>query len=387
MHLAPALVLASLLSAPPAGAPVYLGLDLEFGHLTSTSDDAIRQGAILAVEEVNRAGGVLGGRPLALLERDNRSNPARGVENLRELAAVPDLVAVMGGKFSMVLLEQLPVTQELSVILLDPWAAADAIVDGKPGSFVFRLSLKDSWAMAALLSEARAREVRHVGLLTSSNAWGLSSEQAAREWLGRHPGLGLAGVEYFSWGERSYLDHYERLRAAGADAVVLVANEAEGAILVKELAALPKERRLPILSHWGVTGGDFPALCGPALRAVDLEVVQTFSFAGNRSPRALAVGQEARRRFSLATPEAAPSPVGLAHAYDLTRILALAIDLAGTTDRRRVRDALEQVRFEDGLVRRYGRPFTPERHEALTPGDLFLARWNPAGVLTPVRRP
>lgn len=387
LHPLLALALSTVLTAAPSGPPVYLGLDLEVGHLTSTSDEAIKQGAMLAIAEINRAGGVLRGRPLALLQRDNRSNPARGAENLRELAAVPDLVAVMGGKFSAVFLEQLPLTQELGVILLDPWAAADGIIDDKPGSFVFRLSLKDTWAMAALLDHARARGLRRPGLLTSANAWGRSSEQAARAWLGRNPGLGLAGVEFFNWGERSFLEHYQALRRAGADVVILVGNEAEGAILVKELAALPQAERLPILSHWGVTGGDFPAMCGTALQQVDLAVVQTFTFTGNRAPRAAAVLEAARRTFGLSGPAAIPSQVGLAHAYDLTRILARAIDLAGSTDRRKIRGALEQVRLEDGLVRHYDRPFTPERHEALGPEDAFLARWTAAGILSRVARP
>jgi branched-chain amino acid transport system substrate-binding protein len=374
----------ALAAAPTPGAPVLVGLDLEFGHTTSTSDDAIKLGAEVAVAEVNARGGVLGGRPLALVERDHRSNPARGVEDLRELAALPDLVAVLGGKFSPVFMEQLPVARELSVILLDPWAAADDVIDGQPGSFAFRLSLKDSWAMPALLAHARALGVKRVGLLLNLTAWGRSNERAARAALDRPSALTLAGVEWFSRGDPTLLPGYQALRAAGAQAVVLVANEAEGAVLVREVAALPGDQRLPLLSHWGITGGDFPRLCGPALRQVDLVVVQTFSFEGNRSPRARAVLQAARRSGAGAA-DALKSPVGLAQAYDLVQILARAVELAGSTDRRLVRDALERVRYDDGLVRRYGQPFTPARHEALGPEDLFLARWDDRGVLVPVR--
>jgi branched-chain amino acid transport system substrate-binding protein len=381
-----ALVVAAVVSAaPPAGRPVVIGLDLEYGHATSTSDDAITRGALLAVDEINRAGGVLGGRPLELVERDNRSNPARGVEDLRELAAVPELVAVMGGKFSPVFIRQLPVAHELGVVLLDPWASADPIVDnGRSPSFVFRLSLRDDWAMAALLGQARRRGLGRVGLLLSNTAWGRSSEVAAREWAAHHPGVALVGPEWFNWGDETLLPRYQALRAAGAQSVLLVANEGEGSTLVREVARLPAAERLPILAHAGITGGDFAALCGPALRHVDLSVVQSFSFFRTRSPRAAGVLEAARRRFRLAGPEAITSPAGLAQAYDLVHILARAVDLAGTTDRSRVRDALEKVRFGDGLVRRYGQPFTATRHEALSPEDLFLARWDARGVLVPL---
>jgi len=381
--LAPLLFVAALAAVQPR-PPVLIGLDLEFGHATSTSDDAIKLGAQLAVAEINARGGVLGGRPLSLVERDNRSNPARGVENLRSLAATPDLVAVLGGKFSPVFMEQVAVAQALKVILLDPWAAADEVVEGRPDSYVFRLSMKDGWAMPALLVRAQARGLGRVGLLLGNTAWGRSNERAARAWLASHPGVTLAGVEWFNWGDPTLLARYQALRAAGAQAVVLVANEQEGAVLVKELAALPAAERLPVLSHWGVTGGDFPAMCGPALQQVDLVVVQTFSFAGPRARRAAPVLAAAKASGALGV-AALRSPVGVGHAYDLVQILARAVDLAGSTDRPKVRDALERVRYGEGLVRRYGQPFSPTRHEALGPEDVFLARWDASGALVPLR--
>jgi branched-chain amino acid transport system substrate-binding protein len=75
--------------------------------------------------------------------------------------------------------------------------------------------------------------------------------------------------------------------------------------------------------------------------------------------------------------------VGAAQAYDLTHILALAIDRAGSTDRKAVRDALERIGTVRGLVKTYSPPFTPARHEALGPDDLLLARYRADGVLVP----
>jgi branched-chain amino acid transport system substrate-binding protein len=135
--------------------PVIIGFDAEAGHMTSTSDDAIQMGILTAIHEINAAGGVLGGRPLELLIKDNRSVPARGIKNIEEFAKIPDLVAVVGGKFSPVLLEEVPVIHQEKVILLDAWAAADTIVDnGKNPNFCFRLSLKDSWGIQTMMDFA-----------------------------------------------------------------------------------------------------------------------------------------------------------------------------------------------------------------------------------------
>lgn len=363
--------------------PVYLGLDVEAGHKSSTSDDAIRLGIWLAMEQVNRAGGVLGGRPLTLMERDNRSVPARAVENVRALAQIKDLVAVYCGKFSPVALELVPVVHELKIPLLDPWAAADKIVDnGHNPNYVFRLALKDSWAVPALLKHAQQRKLTTVGVLAPTSSWGRSSVAAAERYQAVHPGVKVSSVEWYSWGgEQSLLARYRRLTASGAKAILLVANESEGAMLVKEMAALPQGERVPVLSHWGVTGGDFASMAGPALREVDFVVVQTFAFDQLPAAQANRVLKELLQSTGLDDAARMPSAVGFAHAYDLTHLLARAIDKAGSTDRGAVRDALEQLGPYDGLVRRYSRPFTPERHEALAPEDLMIARYDEKGAL------
>jgi branched-chain amino acid transport system substrate-binding protein len=371
--------------AAPERAPVLVGLDLEFGHKTSTSAVAIREGALIAAEEINAAGGVLGGRPLRIVERDNRSVPARGVENLRELAAMPDLVAVVGGKYSSVLLEQLPVAAELGVPLLDAWAAADAIVDAPTTRrWAFRLSLRDDWAIAALLEHLGHDGVRRVGLLLPNSDWGRSCEHDAIA-LVRAGGPVAVTTRWFNWGDRSFGEHYAALRAAGADAVLIVMNESEGAAFVKEVAALPRAERLPIASHWGILGGDFPALTGPALHEVNLVVANTFDFAAARGATAARVAAAARRLFGEGDLACVSSGAGLAQAYDLVHLLARAVERAGGTDRRRVRAALEQVPGYRGLVREYARAFTPERHDALAPSDVHLARFDARGALERVR--
>ena len=120
------LVLATTMAVAAEKKPVYVGLDAELGYAGSTSAQAIRMGMLIAMEEINQAGGVLGGRPLKLIERDNKSLPARALENLKELAAQPDLVAVFGGRFSPTFIESLPLIHELKLPLIAPWSAGSA---------------------------------------------------------------------------------------------------------------------------------------------------------------------------------------------------------------------------------------------------------------------
>ncbi len=78
------------------------------------------------------------------------------------------------------------------------------------------------------------------------------------------------------------------------------------------------------------------------------------------------------------------SPVGTAHAYDIIHIQKSAIEAAGTTERTKVRAALERLDRYDGLVRVYDPPFTPARHDALDRTDFRLSRYTTTGAIMPL---
>jgi len=375
-----------LLCAPgfvlAAGKPVFIGLDAEFGYTSSTSAEAIREGIEIAMEEINRSGGVLGGRPLVLETKANHSVPARSIENIKDLAKKPDLVAVFCGRFSPTVLEALPTLHAEKMILLDPWSAADAIVDNnyRP-NYAFRLSLKDSWAMTVMLKHAQKQGVKRVGMLLLNTSWGRSNLSVAEKYVAAHPGLSITGTNWFNWNDKSFIEKYQSLRQGGAQAIILVSNANEAEILIREVAALAPAQRLPIVSHWGVTGGTLAELAGPALRQVDFSVVQTYSFIGDQSAEARQVVAAHNRLFKSSGARQIKSPVGVAHAYDLTHILALAINKAGSTDRKAIRSALEQLGSYRGLIRHYRPPFTADRHEALSAENVFMAEFAPDGAI------
>ncbi len=381
-----ALVLFAAGSARSDAGKVYIGLNAEAGHVTSTSDDAIRQGILLAIDEINRAGGVLGGRQLELLVRDNRAVAARAAAHYRELAETKDLVAVFCGKFSSGVLESLPLIHEQELVLLDPWAANDKVVEnGYAPNYAFRLSLKDSWAVPAMMGHARKRGISKVGLLLVNTSWGRNNNDVVKRYLAANSGISVVDTQWFNYGDNSLMPQYASIRKAGAKAVFYIGIEPEGAVLVREMAALPSGKRLPIISHWSVAGGDFPAMTGKALGDVDLAFVQTFDLHHDNGKRAQQLLAAARRLFGMKSFAEVKSPCGLAHAYDLTRILAMAIEKAGGTDRRKVRSALEQLRRYEGLVRIYDPPFTADRHEALSPENVFMARYGKDGAIRAVR--
>ncbi|XYJ09833.1 ABC transporter substrate-binding protein [Telluria sp. B2] len=382
--LAVLLAVCTAAAAAPAPVPVRIGLDAEFGLDNSTSAQAVELGLRTAIGEINRAGGVLGGRPVELVTKDHRSLPARGIRNIQEFARMPELVAVFGGRFSPVIIEELPTLKATRTLFMATWSSADMIVDnGMHPNYVYRLSLRDSLAMPKLLDTARKRGLRNVGLLLTNTSWGRSNLAAAEKFVAANKDIRIVQTAWYNWRDQTLVARYKTLRDAGAQVVVLVANDDEAAVLVREVAALPQAERMPILSHWGVTGGEFTRQAGPALHEVDFSVIQTFSFFKADKKQLARFMSSAAAVSPVRRIEDIQGPVGVAHAYDLMHILARAINLAGSTDRKAVRDALEKVREHRGLIKTYRPPFTPARHEALGERELLIARYRTDGVLVP----
>lgn len=357
-----------------AAEPIVVGLNADVSSINEAVGRAIERGALLAIEEINAAGGVLG-RPLELSVRDHRRNPARGVANVEAFAADERVVAILGGKHTPVILGELDTIHRLGVPYLIPWAAGTDLIDhGYRPSYTFRLSVRDAYAGQVLIEHAvHARGAHRVGLVLEQTGWGRSSESALLAAL-TEVGLQPVRVEWHNWGQTDFTPTIERLREAGAELIVFVGNAPEGVELVRAMERLPRDVQLPIISHWGVVGDALEQLLDTFEAEIDIDVLTTFSFADPPFPeRAAPVLARYLERFANqeAPIEVAAMP-GVAHAYDLVHILALAIERAGSTDRAAVRDALEALESYQGLVRDYAPPFSAERHDALEIGRAHV---------------
>lgn len=383
--LAAALLLCALtLHRAWAAEPVHIGFDGAYGIKTSTAEKSIERGVLAAMEEINAAGGVLGGRPLRLLTRDNQGLPARAKDNVADLAAVADMIGVLGGKYSPAIVESFAQGPALRVPLISVWGSADEITDATgSGSYVFRLSLKDSWGVQALLDRAaRSYQAKRVCAVLPNTAWGRSSDSVLKK---KNPKTDASVVftAWYNWGDTSFTETLSSCRSSGGQAVILVANEKEAASFFQEMARLPMPQRFPVVAHWGMASGVVHELAGDALAAVDHQVIQTFTFINNKRPAAQRLAKSLMTAGGFTSPAQIPSPVGAAHAYDMTHLLALAVNKAGSTNGAKVRQALENLPSHTGAVRLYAPAFTAKSHEALGPDQVIFVKIERTGALSP----
>lgn len=364
------------------GAPVKLGLAAAVSGGSAASGEAIRRGLLVAIDEINGRGGVLGGRKLELVVRDDEGNPSKGVTIARELVEREKVAAVFGGLHTTVALAQVPVWHELKTPYVGVWAAGTNITrNGRTPNYAFRVSANDDEVDRFLVRHATERlKKSKPGLLLENTAWGQSNEVGLAKYLA-DKGLKPVGVEKFNWNDPDMSPQLLRLKNAGADLVILVANAPEGAQVVKSRAKIGWE--VPILSHWGISGGRFAELTGDLSDGV--QFIQTYTFFGKLNERGQAVLRALREKFNVKGPEDVTAPVGTANAYDALHLVARAIEQAKSVEGPKVRDALENLKGDyAGLIKTYRRPFSPQQHDALTHEDYILVVWK-GGKIVPVQ--
>lgn len=369
---------------PANPPPVWIGFDDAYGLKTNTSATAIEWGIKAAMEEINAAGGVLNGRPLKLLTTDNKGLTARGRDNFIELAGTKDLIAVLGGKYSPVIVEMLPEAQRLQVPLISVWGSADPITDhDQTPSYTFRVSLKDAWGVEAMMKRLSSKySARQACAILPNTAWGRSAERVIQQKsVSNH--IRFPVVRWYNWGDASLKVHYQACLDSRTQGLLLVGNEKEAAVMIKEIAAQPPNLRLPVVSHWGAAGGTLHELATAELPLVRIDFIQTFSFIRNKRPRAQYLADWILKNTELKSSSDIPSPVGAAHAYDTVHLLASALKLGQSTDPRQIRNALERLPAFHGAVRHYARPFTSQRHDALDKSQVLFVKLTPTGQLIP----
>lgn len=365
----------ALAVATPALAdePIKIGLVTALSGQSALAGEAITRGMQIAIDEINAKGGLLGGRKLELVRRDDEANPAKGVVAARELIYREKVAIVFGGLDTPVSMAIVPLMNQEKVPFMGPWAAGTGITqNGANPNFAFRVSAVDEIVDVGMLAYAQKNfKTSKPGLILVNNPWGESNEKGLKAAMAAK-GVTPAGVEKFEANDVDMVPQLTRLKAAGADTLFMVGNVGPSAQVVKSLERMGW--KVPVVSHWGPAGGRFTELAGPLGK--DVHFVQTYSFFGKQS----AVGQRVIKALMAKYPaikgvdDITPA-VGVANAYDGVHLAALAIQAAGSTNGDAVRQGFYKIDKYEGLIKTYVKPFTATVHDAVQADDYVWAQF------------
>ena len=366
-------ILGSLAASAWAAEPIKVGLVAALSGQSAKSGEGITRGLTIALDEINARGGLLGGRQLTLIRRDDESNPSKGQIAARELIFKEGVTVLFGGIDSPVSLAIVPLANKEKIPFMGVWAAATAITrNGADPNFVFRVSAVDELVDKALVQYAvKKYGAKRPGMMLINNPWGESNEKGLTAAIAAAQ-IKTAGIEKFEANDVDMVPQLSRLKAARSDVILLVANAAPGAQMMKSLERM--DWMVPVVSHWGISGGRFPELAGKGAQHV--EFIQTYSFFGPQSD----VGQRVLAALQAKYPDIkgpgdVTPPVGVANAYDAMHLIALAIAEAGSTAGEKVRQGLYAIETYEGLIKTYVKPFSPNNHDALDEHDYVMVHY------------
>ncbi len=381
--IAPLAAIVVAVSAAGAAEPVKIGHVAALSGASAQSGAAITRGLTIAIDEINAKGGVLGGRKIKLIQRDDESNPPKGVIAARELIFKEKVAAFLGGIDSPVSLAIVPLANKSKVPFMGVWAAATPITrNGANPNYVFRVSAVDALVDVKLLDYAnRKRGAKKAGLMLINNPWGESNQKGLVAADKKNGNIEIVGIEKFENLDVDMVPQLTRLKNAGVDVIVLVVNAPPAAQMMKSLVRM--SWNVPVVSHWGISGGRFPELAGPT--AGNAHFIQTYSFFGDQGPVGRRLIDALKKKYSkINGPDDIFSPVGTANAYDAMHLLAMAIDKAGSTDGDAIRKAMYEIGSYEGLIKTYSKPFSPGNHDALGPTDYIMVRYS-GNKIVPVK--
>jgi len=340
-----------------------------------------------------------GGHPVELIRKDYGGNSIRYREYLEEFVRDPRALAAFSGLHSSPIIANADYIIKNQILTMVPWAAATGVTrHPSPDNCIFRLSCDDSISGEVMVRYAiDARHLKRPALLLEQSVWGKANAETLQQAL-KQRGIVPASVAWFNWGisEAAARIILRNLIMSGADSIIMIANVAEGEAFCLAMASLPPQQRKPIISHWGITGADFPRVVTPDIRQnIDLVFIQTtFSFF-QPSIAGQQVLATAARLFPREIRTAVDIPVsgGMVNAYDLTQILLAAINQTTLTsspeaNRRSLCQSLENIRQPvPGLIKTYIQPFrrhvvpADNSHEALRLEDFTMGYYAPDNTI------
>lgn len=362
--------------------PLVIGIDADLSAVAVEGGLAITRGVELAVDEINAAGGILG-RKIKIVAKDHRGNPSRGVFNIQQFAEMPNLLAVVSGVHTPVVLAEIDILHSENILMLVPWAAGTPIVDnGYEPNNVFRVSVRDAEAAIVLIDHAKQKGLSKVALVLERTGWGRSNLESLNQAASEN-GVTITSVHWINWQQKDFSEDIAAIKASDAKGIILVTNVPEGAVVVDEMAK-QNVASLPVISHWGIASGQFFSALANPMGNYDISVLQTFHFSHQKNSKAKKLLDAYYDKYGLVDIYAIDGVTGLAHAYDLIHLIAAAADKADSIETDKLRHALESLENIEGAVKNYDVPFTANRHDALWSKDYFMTKYNEKGQLVTV---
>jgi branched-chain amino acid transport system substrate-binding protein len=325
---------------------IRIGVSIELTGPDSAAGPAHKNALVLAADEINRSG-LLDGKQLRLIIKDNKSDPAEALARVNGFLENDNVTAIIGGGTSPTTLSVVDAIEKAKVPLVSMASTDDVLTPREKRRHVFKTPPSPAPVVEVMLRDFRAANITRVGLLAVADAYGDAGAKAVREGAERE-GLALVGTERFRIADQAYTGQLTRLIAQKPDAIVVWSVFPGAAKAARDVKKLGYKGRVY-----------FDAGAGAELFVRDASLASEGTFMVH--PSVLAANQVTattpsvlaqKEFFSRYTQRYGTFSGFASYAADALGLIAAAIEQTGSIDRRALRDKLETIRY-DGLTGSY----------------------------------
>jgi len=336
---------------------ILAGAALALGSLGAIAAEPIKIGSILSVtgpaaflgdpelktlqlyvEDINKKGGVLG-RQLQLVHYDDGSDASKANGFAKRLIDDDKVDLIVGGTTTGSTMSTVPLVEKAGVPFI---SLAGAVVIVEPvKKWVFKTPHTDRMAAEKVFEDMKKRGLTKVALLSETSGFGQSGKKETEAVAGKY-GISLVANETYGPKDTDMSPQLTKIKTTPGVQAVFVFGLGQGpAIVTKNYKQLGIT--LPLYQSHGVASDEFLKLAGPAAEGVRLpspaQLIPEKLPAGDpQKPVVTAYDKAYKERYKQDV-----STFG-GYAYDGLMLAVDAMKRAGSTDKAKVRDAIEATK-------------------------------------------
>ena len=321
-----------------AADPIKIGSVLSVTGPAGSLGDPELKTMQLYVDEINTKGGVIG-RPLQLISYDDGSDASKANGFAKRLIEDDKVDIIVGGTTTGATMSMVPLVEKAQIPFI---SLAGAVVIIEPvKKWVFKTPHTDRMAAERVLDDMKKRGITKVALLSETSGFGQSGKKEVEAVLSKY-GVTLVANETYGPKDTDVSPQLTKIKNTPGVQAVFVFGLGQGpAIVTKNYKQLGMT--LPLYQSHGVASGEYLKLAGPAAEGVRLpSPAQSIpgKLADSDPQKPVVVGYD--QAYRAAYKEEASTFGG--YAYDGLMLAVDAIKRAGSTDKAKVRDAIEATK-------------------------------------------
>lgn len=294
-----------------------------------------RDAKILAVEEVNAKGGLLG-KKLELCSEDDASQPSQSASVAMKLINQENVVAILGAHNSPCTLAVMQIVARAGIPLITSGSTSPKVTQ-EGNKWVARVSPPDSVQIAALTQYAFLKGFKNIGIIYLNDDYGKGGLLAAEATM-KKLGKTLAGAESFMSGDKDMRAQLTKLRKQNVDALLIWTNYVDGSLVMRQAREMGWD--VQFFTGTGVVHNRTFELVGPAY----VGTIHSVPYTPNAPEKNV---QDFVKAFEERFGRIPSQPA--ARAYDSAKILFAAIERAGSFDKETIQKEIRNTKDFKGL--------------------------------------